>query len=313
MLPPRHRASTEGGPTRRPQHSTSRRPTVPRDDRPPADEEWRAIAARERRLDGRFVWVALSTSIYCRPSCAARRPRRSAVLVLPTAAAAERQGYLSCARCHPETDACPPSERKIAAALEHVRAHPDLAHRLRTLSELAGLSPSYFHQLFTRLVGLSPRSYCEYFRLGRLKDLLASGRRVSEAAYEAGYGSMRGLYENASAGLGMSPATYRSGASGVCVRYFVLDCALGRLLVALTDRGICTVRLGSSDAELVDGLSVEVPRATLIRESAPDARLTRAVRLSEPEAPLLATLPFDLRRDVFRARFVDTLSSLLSL
>jgi AraC family transcriptional regulator of adaptative response/methylated-DNA-[protein]-cysteine methyltransferase len=309
MLSPGSCARVTGASAVRMRSAPPRRSTVTPDVRAPLDEEWRAIAARDRSLDGCFVWAAASTSIYCRPSCPARRPRRATVLVLPTAAAAERRGYLSCARCHPETDACPPSEGKVVAALTHIHAHPDQAHRLRTLSDLASLSPSYFHQLFTRLVGVSPRCYGEHCRLGRLKALLTDGRSVSDAAYEAGYGSMRGLYEKAAAGLGMPPAVYRRGADGVLVRYSILDCVLGRLLVALTDRGICAVLLGSSDVALVDLLSRQLPRATLMREGAPDAELRRAVRRSESEAPLLAALPIDLRRDVFRARFVEALSA----
>jgi AraC family transcriptional regulator of adaptative response/methylated-DNA-[protein]-cysteine methyltransferase len=302
-------ARVAAAPTARTRSAPSRRTAVTPDVRAPVDEEWRAIAARDRRSDGCFVWVAASTSIYCRPSCPARRPRRATVLVLPTAAAAERRSYFSCARCHPDSDACPPSEGKVVAALIHIHAHPDQVHRLRTLSDLARLSPSYFHHLFTRLVGVSPRYYGEHCRLRRLKDLLTNGRSVSEAAYEAGYGSMRGLYEKATAGLGMPPAVYRRGAEGILVRYSILDCVLGRLLVALTERGVCAVLLGTSDAALVDSLSLQVPRATLIRERVPDADLRRAVRRSESDAPLLAALPIDLRKDVFRARVVEVLSA----
>jgi AraC family transcriptional regulator of adaptative response/methylated-DNA-[protein]-cysteine methyltransferase len=292
--------------------SSSRRPFSAQGITPPLDDEWRAISERERRFDGRFVWVALTTSIYCRPSCAARRPRRQTVLVLPTAADAERRGYLSCARCHPDTDAAPASERGIAIALAYIHAHPNQSIQLRTLSDTVGLSSSYFQRLFTRLVGLSPRSYCEHRRLSRFKDLLRSGKGVSDAAYEAGYGSIRALYERASIGLGMSPATCRRGGDGARVRYSVLDSTQGPLLVALTDRGVCAVLLGSSDAALVSELSRQVPRATLIREGSPTAALRRTVRLCEPKAPLLPMLPVGVRRDVFQARIAGALLSAFS-
>jgi AraC family transcriptional regulator of adaptative response/methylated-DNA-[protein]-cysteine methyltransferase len=292
--------------------SSSRRPSSAQEITPPLDDEWRAISERERRFDGRFVWVALTTSIYCRPSCAARRPRRQTVLVLPTAADAERRGYLSCARCHPDTAAAPASERGIAMALAHIHAHANRSIRLRTLSDMAGLSSSYFQRLFTRLVGLSPRSYCEHRRLSRFKDLLRSGRGVSDAAYEAGYGSIRALYERASIGLGMSPATYSRGADGARVRYSVLDSTQGPVLVALTERGICAALLGSCDAALVGELSRQVPRATLSREGSPTAALRRTVRLCEPEAPLLSMLPLSVRREVFQARIAETLMSTFS-
>jgi len=96
--------------------------TVASDVRPPADKEWRAITAWDRRFDGRFVWAATSTSVYCRPSCPARRPRRCTVLVLSTAAVAERQGYFSCARCHPEADASFVEGQSHGSARAHSRS-----------------------------------------------------------------------------------------------------------------------------------------------------------------------------------------------
>ena len=40
---------------------------------------WAAVLRRDRMMDGRFVTGVLSTGIYCRPSCAARHPKRGNV------------------------------------------------------------------------------------------------------------------------------------------------------------------------------------------------------------------------------------------
>src|SRR5207244_3964472 len=40
------------------------------------DERWHAVVEHDRRADGQFVYGVRSTGIYCRPSCASRRPRR---------------------------------------------------------------------------------------------------------------------------------------------------------------------------------------------------------------------------------------------
>ena len=44
-----------------------------------ADKAWQAFTRRDRSFDGRFVIDVLTTGIYCRPSCAARQPRRENV------------------------------------------------------------------------------------------------------------------------------------------------------------------------------------------------------------------------------------------
>src|SRR3989442_3554242 len=64
-------------------------------------ERWEAVMARDRRFDGAFVYAVRSTGIYCRPSCASRRPRRAQVMFFPIPEAPEREGFRACRRCHP--------------------------------------------------------------------------------------------------------------------------------------------------------------------------------------------------------------------
>src|SRR5919197_2758385 len=64
-------------------------------------ERWQAVLNRDRRFDGAFVYAVRSTGIYCRPSCASRRPRSTQVTFFPIPEAAEREGFRACRRCHP--------------------------------------------------------------------------------------------------------------------------------------------------------------------------------------------------------------------
>src|ERR1043165_829956 len=81
--------------------------------------------------------------------------------------------------------------------------------------------------------------------------------------YDAGYGSSRGLYEKSSAHLGMTPATYGRGGKGMRIAFTIGNSPLGRLLVAATERGVCSVTLGDSDAELTRALFAEYPEASI--------------------------------------------------
>ena len=68
----------------------------------------------------------------------------------------------------------------------------------------------------------------------------------TDAMYNAGYGSSRSLYEQSGTRLGMTPATYGRGGRGMRIIYTTAACKLGRLLVAATERGVCSVALGDS-------------------------------------------------------------------
>lgn len=148
------------------------------------------LSTRDSRSDGSFVWVALSTNIYCRPSCGARRPGRHRVLVPPGTADAERRGYSACRRCQPDTTAVSAGESGVVAALVYIRQHPDERITLEHLARMVGLSANHFQRLFTHALGMSPREYRDHCRLARLKDLLRSGASVADFAYGAGYGSI---------------------------------------------------------------------------------------------------------------------------
>ena len=112
-------------------------------------------------------------------------------------------------------------------------------------------------------MGITPRQYAESRRLDQFKSKVKSGASVTDAMYDAGYGSSRGLYEKSSARLGMTPATYGRGGRGMRIIYTIADCPLGRVLVAATERGVCSVALGDSDSELSAALFAEYPNASI--------------------------------------------------
>ena len=139
---------------------------------------------------------------------------------------------------------------------------------LAALGEHAGVSPSHLQRLFKRVTGITPREYADACRLGRLKSRLRERRTVTMALFEAGYGSTSRLYERSSGQLGMTPAAYQRGGPAVKVRYTIVSCPLGRLLLAATERGVCSVCLGDEDAPLEAALRAEYPAAEVRRDDA---------------------------------------------
>jgi AraC family transcriptional regulator, regulatory protein of adaptative response / methylated-DNA-[protein]-cysteine methyltransferase len=266
------------------------------------DMAWEAISNRDRRFDGKFVYAAVTTSIYCRPSCPARHPHRRNALILPTAAEAEERGFIACRRCHPDTDSLAPVEQRIKIALSYIKEHFDQTITLDTLSQASGVSPNHLQQTFKRIVGLSPKVFCDAQRLSHLRRFLSLGESVSSAGYNAGYGSSRALYEKATKSLGMTPATYQHGGDGIDIHYASTTSALGRALIAGTAQGICAVLLGENEKQLIAELHDEFPKAIIVRDKSPVAKWILAVKSCQSEDPLFSRLPIETRVEVFQAK-----------
>ncbi|PYS66922.1 MAG: bifunctional DNA-binding transcriptional regulator/O6-methylguanine-DNA methyltransferase Ada [Acidobacteria bacterium] len=227
-------------------------------------EMWNAVLARDASRDGSFVFAVRSTGIYCRPSCPARRPRREQVSFFQVPEAAEREGFRACRRCHPRrVESTDPHIDLVRSICHAIDENNEEQKTLKTLSEQTGVSAHHLQRTFKEVMGITPRQYAESQRLRKFKANVKDGASVTEAMYDAGYGSSRSLYEKSSAQLGMTPATYGRGGKGMQIVYTIADSRLGRLLVAATERGVCSVALGDSDSELTAKLFEEYPQASI--------------------------------------------------
>src|SRR5213594_2170383 len=208
-----------------------------------SDGRWRAVLARDRRFDGTFVYAVRSTGIYCRPSCPSRRPRRTQVRFFPIPEAAEALGFRACRRCKPASLTPDPEVGLVRDLCRALAAQPDRRLDLDALARLAGRGPQQVARAFRRVLGVSPRQYQVALQVRRLKTELKGRRHVSPAIYEAGYSSSSRVYERSNAELGMTPAAYARGATGMRIAHAIMPSPLGRLLVAATERGVCHIAL----------------------------------------------------------------------
>ncbi len=278
-----------------------------------ARQRWNAVQRRDAASDGAFVYAVRSTGIYCRPSCPSRKPRRAQVLFFRGAEAAELAGYRECRRCHPRHfspgagAAADPAAATVALACRQIAANDEEAPRLGALAKKAGVSPHQLGRAFRRVIGLTPRQYADAIRLGRLKRRLQKGDDVTTALYEAGYGSSSRLYERSDAQLGMTPATYRKGGRGMQINYSVAECALGRVLVAATSKGISAVYLGDSDAALERELREEYPQAEISRRAGNHSEWVSAVVRHLAGRQTKLDLPTDVHATAFQRRVWEAL------
>ncbi len=274
-----------------------------------ADPRWTSVRSRDPAADGTFYYSVRTTGVYCRPSCSARRPRPENVAFHATRGDAERAGFRPCRRCHP--DQAPAAERIASriAALCRLIERSEEALPLKALARHAGLSVFHTLRLFKAVTGVTPRAYAAACRAQRVRAGLLAGKPVTEAVYGAGFGSTSRFYERAGELLGMTPTRYRSGGARLPIRFAVGECSLGSVLVAATERGVCSILLGEDPEALVHDLERRFPRADLVGGDATfEALVARVVALVErPGAG--TSLPLDIRGTAFQRRVWKALSA----
>lgn len=198
-----------------------------------------------------------------------------------------------------------PASARVRRACAFIRANVDRRLTLRRVADAVGLSPFHFQREFKAHVGLTPRQYAEACRLETLKGGLREQPRVTDAIYDAGFGSGSRVYERVDTHLGMTPREYRDGGRGVSISYATAPTPLGRLMLGATDRGLCFVQFGDSDEALVEALRREYPAAAFapMGEAQREAfarwmgALESCVRGQAPSE----ALPLDVRATAFQA------------
>lgn len=190
--------------------------------------------------------------------------------------------------------------------ITRARAYLDARRGERTtleeLGRAVGASPFHLQRSFKRALGLSPKDYQQALRLEDAKRALSDGSRVTDAVFGAGYGSLSRFYEKDAADLGMAARAYRAKGKGMNITYTTFSSPLGWILLASTERGLCSVKLGERPETLSRRLAAEFSSAELRedRHGLKQAR-ERVLGFLAGDATL-ANLPVDIRGTVFQQR-----------
>src|SRR6202167_5872386 len=284
------------------------------------DRRWQAVLARDSKQDGAFVFGVSSTGVFCRPSCPAKRPRRENVTFFLHALEAEQAGYRACLRCRPKAVDGNPQSALVRAVCRYIEQHIKDRLTLGLLAKEFRRSSFHLQRTFKSVLGVSPKAYIDAIRLRQIKQNLQAGHDVTTTLYAAGYGSSSRLYERTAAQLGMTPEKYRRGAVAAVVRYTIVQdtivrdtiagSPLGRMLIAATDKGICSIQFADSDEQLQQGLMREFPFATRRRDDDAMAvwrlNLTRLMEGRETNP----SIPLDIRATAFQRRVWEALQKI---
>lgn len=275
---------------------------------PEEDRFWQAVVDRDPRMDGQFVFAVSSTRIYCRPSCPSRRPHRERVSFFSLPEAAERAGFRACKRCQPRrAHVIDPQVEMVQKVCSHLEANQANDLTLSELAKEAGVSAFHLQRTFKNVMGVSPREYAAAQKFESFKSKLRDGETVTNALYDAGLNSSRRLYEHAPAELGMTPATYGRGGQGATISYTTTQSVFGRLLVAMTERGICAVKLADNDEEMERDLREEFPAARIERADAPLQETVEEILGQLANRSPHVNLPLDIRATAFQRQVWEKL------
>jgi len=201
---------------------------------PPAPEMYRALCERDASYEGVFFAAILTTGIFCRPSCGARRPLRENVEYYPSARDALVAGYRPCKRCRPlEPEGATPDW--LRPLMEEFETHPTRRWRDVDLRQL-NLDPGRVRRWFRTHHGMTFHAYQRARRLGLALGRIRHGDDLTQSAYEHGFESLSGFREAFARLFDETPGRSRSSASILVTRLLT---PLGPMVAAAADEGIC--------------------------------------------------------------------------
>lgn len=273
---------------------------------------WQAVLKRDRRYNGIAFYGVMSTFIYCRFHCPSKRPLLENTRFFFSKTGAEKAGFRPCKRCRPE-EADEPSIGKAAAKVLKVCHYIESCDYIPTLDELSqqiNLSPFHLQREFKKILGITPRNYADELRQLRFKKALKTGDDIALATYDAGYGSSSRLYEKSSRFLGMTPKAYKQHGEGQKIFYSVVRCPLGLLLLAATKKGICAVRIGDSQGELIDELKNEFKNADINETNSELSEWPQMLIDYLAGSTPWPKLPFDVKATAFQRKVWDHLRTI---
>ncbi len=265
-----------------------------------SDPRWAQVVARD--VNAGFFYSVRTTGVYCRPCCATRLARPENVQFHDTCADAEQAGFRACKRCKPnEVSLHERNVERIAQVCRRIESSEETLN-LKQLAASAGMSTFHFHRTFKSLTGLTPSEYAAANRITRVRTTLERSGTVTNAIYEAGFNSSSRFYEGADGALGMTPSAFRAGGTDTEIHFAVGECSLGSILVAQTERGVCSISLGDDAGKLLEDLQDQFPNANLIGGQGDFEELIAKV-IGLVEMPGVGfDLPLDIRGTAFQQR-----------
>jgi AraC family transcriptional regulator of adaptative response/methylated-DNA-[protein]-cysteine methyltransferase len=205
-----------------------------RSEMPPDAEMFQALLSRDSAYDGIFCVAVRTTGIFCRPTCAARKPKRENVEFFRSVSDALAAGYRPCARCRPmdPRGEAPEWLRGLFADIDRDPTRRMTDGNLRERS----IDPTRARRWFRNHFGMTFQAYQRQRRLGLAWRELKGGADVTRTAYDHGYESLSGFRDAFNRVFEDTPGRSRSAE---CVLMTRLLTPLGPMIAGATESGVC--------------------------------------------------------------------------
>jgi AraC family transcriptional regulator of adaptative response/methylated-DNA-[protein]-cysteine methyltransferase len=131
----------------------------------------------------------------------------------------------------------------IGYVVEHAKEQPSL----ETMADHAGLSPHHFQRVFKRFAGISPKKFLQYVTLGHAKQALTEKASVLDAALDAGLSGPSRLHDLFVTCEAMTPGEFKALGADLKISYGIHDTPIGRVMLGVTERGICWLAFVADD------------------------------------------------------------------
>jgi AraC family transcriptional regulator, regulatory protein of adaptative response / methylated-DNA-[protein]-cysteine methyltransferase len=193
-----------------------------------------------------------------------------------------------------------PYNARIANAIGFVAERYQEQPSLEEMADAANLSPFHFQRVFKRWAGVSPKRFLQYVTLAHAKRLLVEDASVLDAALDTGLSGPSRLHDLFVTCEAMTPGEFKALGYRLVIRWGLHDGPLGRVLLGVTERGVCWLSFVAEDEPAVDEFQREWQGATLVRDQATTAEYVRrgfelADRSSEPLPLLLRGTNFQIK------------------
>lgn len=177
----------------------------------------RALAARDRRFDGRFIVGVTSTGIYCRPSCPTPvHPKPENTRFFATAAAAQVAGLRACKRCQPDaTPGSPDWDRRddlVGRAMRMINDGVVDREGVDGLAARLGVGPRHLRRILLTDLGAGPTALARARRAHMARVLIErTSLPMSQLAFASGFGSVRQFNSTIREVFASDPSSLRDG------------------------------------------------------------------------------------------------------
>lgn len=263
-----------------------------------------AIIAKDKSYDGQFFYGVITTGVFCVPSCSTRMAKSENMRFFTDIEQAMKMGFRPCKRCNPVTTT--KQTDQLIDVIRYIESHVDQKITLAELGKMINLSPSRLQKVFKQQFSISPKTYQDALQMRLFKSHLKHCDNVTDAIYASGFGSASRIYGESRRNIGMTPKAYQAGASGEIISYACRKTSLGLLLMAATNKGICSVQFGETETALVTQLNHEFPKANVqvsATQSAPELdnwmeALDQYISQNTPRPDI----PLDIRGTAFQIK-----------